>query len=175
MSDSHTLHRRHLLVAATATCTSLCLGSGCGAHLPGATSDAGQTPDEEPTRDAGRADDAGAHDAGRVDAGTPCVGSLVGLATSFLPGTPVFVNELFMVRDARGLYAVSALCTHQGCVVNHVGDLFECPCHDARYTLEGERISGPARFPLEHFRVCVDAQGKAFVDRSVTVDPATRV
>lgn len=49
--------------------------------------------------------------------------------------------------------ALSGVCTHQGCVVDPVGEEFRCPCHGSTFDRAGSRTSGPAREPLEHFGV----------------------
>lgn len=42
--------------------------------------------------------------------------------------------------------AFSAVCTHQGCLVEAS---FRCPCHGSRFdAATGERLAGPARLPL---------------------------
>ncbi len=51
--------------------------------------------------------------------------------------------------------AVSATCTHMGCIV-HFNDAersWDCPCHGSRFDLDGKVISGPAVKDLEHKRV----------------------
>ncbi|NUS77293.1 MAG: FAD-dependent oxidoreductase [Streptomyces sp.] len=55
-------------------------------------------------------------------------------------------------RDAGGgLHAVSANCTHLGCVVafNHAEQAWECPCHGSRFAPDGSVLQGPAVRPLE--------------------------
>jgi cytochrome b6-f complex iron-sulfur subunit len=62
-----------------------------------------------------------------------------------LAGRPAIV-----VRTARGYHAFWAACTHLGCTVRWrraPGDLF-CPCHGARFDLDGRVRGGPARAPL---------------------------
>ena len=50
-------------------------------------------------------------------------------------------------RDERGmLHAVSAVCTHLGCIVgwNETDRSWDCPCHGSRFALDGSVIHGPA-------------------------------
>ena len=55
-------------------------------------------------------------------------------------------------RDERGqVHAVSANCTHMGCLVgfNATDRTWDCPCHGSRFAMSGEVIHGPAVKPLE--------------------------
>jgi len=55
-------------------------------------------------------------------------------------------------RDDEGqLHAVSAACTHMGCIVgfNENDRTWDCPCHGSRFALNGEVIHGPAVKPLQ--------------------------
>jgi len=55
-------------------------------------------------------------------------------------------------RDPDGaLHAVSAGCTHLGCVVawNAVERSWDCPCHGSRFDPDGEVLTGPAIRPLD--------------------------
>jgi glycine/D-amino acid oxidase-like deaminating enzyme/nitrite reductase/ring-hydroxylating ferredoxin subunit len=50
-------------------------------------------------------------------------------------------------RDESGaLHAVSAVCTHMGCLVgwNEIDRSWDCPCHGSRFACDGEVIHGPA-------------------------------
>lgn len=41
-------------------------------------------------------------------------------------------------RDANGLYALDATCTHQGCIVSPMmPGRIDCPCHQSHYDLVG--------------------------------------
>jgi glycine/D-amino acid oxidase-like deaminating enzyme/nitrite reductase/ring-hydroxylating ferredoxin subunit len=61
-------------------------------------------------------------------------------------------DRLAVHRDDTGaLHAVSARCTHLGCLVsfNRAERAWECPCHGSRFGVDGEVIHGPAVRPLE--------------------------
>ncbi|MGW4564402.1 FAD-dependent oxidoreductase [Streptomyces sp. NPDC004561] len=53
--------------------------------------------------------------------------------------------------DAGDLHAVSARCTHLGCLVsfNRAERAWECPCHGSRFDVDGKVLQGPAVRPLE--------------------------
>lgn len=54
-------------------------------------------------------------------------------------------------RDREGaLHAVSAHCTHLGCLVafNNAERSWDCPCHGSRFDIDGSVLQGPAVRPL---------------------------
>ncbi|MEE9443278.1 MAG: ubiquinol-cytochrome c reductase iron-sulfur subunit [candidate division Zixibacteria bacterium] len=53
------------------------------------------------------------------------------------------------------LKALAAACTHLDCTVQHRPDLgiIWCSCHNGRYDLNGNNISGPPPKPLEQYIV----------------------
>jgi len=55
-----------------------------------------------------------------------------------------------VVRQATGIYAVNAVCTHLGCIVYWDKDKkqLSCPCHTAYFALNGAVILGPPPSPL---------------------------
>ena len=77
-------------------------------------------------------------------------------------------------RDSEGLYAVSLVCTHLGCIVKSVPDGFECPCHGSRFKLDGSVTKGPAPQSLPWVEVTLEG-GKYVVDEQVTVPAGTKV
>jgi len=103
-------------------------------------------------------------------------GTSAGPAADIVEGTPHYVSSanVYVCRDAGGLYAVSARCTHQGCTVSADASGFSCPCHGATFDLNGQHPTSPASAALPHYALCVDASGDAQIDKSKSVDPSTR-
>jgi Rieske Fe-S protein len=65
---------------------------------------------------------------------------------------------------ADEVIAISADCTHLGCIVTWLEDqkIFKCPCHDGRYDAEGKVIAGPPPSPLKRHKTKVE-DGKIFI------------
>jgi cytochrome b6-f complex iron-sulfur subunit len=70
-----------------------------------------------------------------------------------LGGKPAIV-----LRNNGELVALSAVCTHLGCVVafNAGANIFQCPCHGGQYDRGGNVIAGPPPMPLERFNIRVE-------------------
>jgi len=63
-----------------------------------------------------------------------------------------------LVRNQGGeLIALSAVCTHLGCIVQWEKEkqIFLCPCHAGHYTVAGIVISGPPPKPLARLPLVV--------------------
>jgi glycine/D-amino acid oxidase-like deaminating enzyme/nitrite reductase/ring-hydroxylating ferredoxin subunit len=61
-------------------------------------------------------------------------------------------KRLAVSRDPHGdLHAVSARCTHMGCIVNWnpAEATWDCPCHGSRFAQDGSVLEGPAVDALE--------------------------
>lgn len=75
--------------------------------------------------------------------------------------------EGFMVKPADGsaLYAVSAACTHMGCMISWLDSTrtFLCPCHGAQYNADGSRLNGVPRHPLPRLTQWIDDHGDIFI------------
>jgi Rieske Fe-S protein len=81
------------------------------------------------------------------------------------------IRRVIVIRDQVGVMAVSAICTHEGCVVSLQSDSLVCECHNSVFTMEGDVIQGPAKQPLPHFKVTLVGT-RIYVDPSQVV-PAT--
>ena len=75
---------------------------------------------------------------------------------------------IFVVRGAEGFYALSAVCTHLGCLTAWKPDLgiIACPCHGSQFKPDGAKIAGPAPKPLPWLRMWLSDDGDLMVDRS---------
>ena len=61
------------------------------------------------------------------------------------------LSQKAVYRDEGGaVHAVSARCTHLGCIVSWNGAerSWDCPCHGSRFGVDGEVLQGPAVRPL---------------------------
>jgi cytochrome b6-f complex iron-sulfur subunit len=89
---------------------------------------------------------------------------------AFVP--PGRTTALF--RDAEGVYAISIICTHLGCIVKPTPDGFECPCHGSGFARDGTVVRGPAPQPLSWLKVDLSG-GTVIVDEGAPVPPGTKV
>ena len=79
-----------------------------------------------------------------------------GSAADIAPGEGAVVRDgarqAAVHRDEHGaLHALSARCTHLGCIVrwNGAERSWDCPCHGSRFGTDGRVLQGPAVAPLE--------------------------
>lgn len=98
-------------------------------------------------------------------------------AAQFRAGTPdlypihsvTFLQDqqVYIVRMPEGFYAVSAVCTHLGCVTQWKEDaqMIACPCHGSKFKPNGVKIEGPAPRPLSHFGISLTPDGELLVDK----------
>lgn len=73
-------------------------------------------------------------------------------------------DKVVVVHTASGFSALSAVCTHAGCLVgwDAASKRIHCPCHDGLFDLNGNVISGPPPKPLRPYRASVSG-GKVMV------------
>lgn len=67
-------------------------------------------------------------------------------------------KPVLVIHTQDGYRALSAVCTHLGCIVawNEQRGVIACPCHAAFFSTNGDVISGPPPVPLETYRVQVE-------------------
>lgn len=82
-------------------------------------------------------------------------------------------RSVYVLRDTDGFYAISAVCTHLGCIVKLHSGVFECPCHGSRFTLNGDVISGAAPKALEWYAISMAPDGQLIVDEGIKVKSGT--
>ena len=98
------------------------------------------------------------------------------LPDSLAPGAP-FVppgRAVALYRDGEGVYAISTVCTHLGCIVQPREDGFHCPCHGSRFAPDGSVIRGPAPKGLPWLAVATAGSGSFIVDEGKVVPPGTK-
>ncbi len=80
-------------------------------------------------------------------------------------------QQVYVVRIPAGFSALSAICTHLGCITqwNPGLDLIACPCHGSRFTKDGAVEHGPAPRPLQHYAMRLTPDGNLMVDKLETV------
>ncbi|HEV2352231.1 MAG TPA: ubiquinol-cytochrome c reductase iron-sulfur subunit [Terriglobia bacterium] len=81
-------------------------------------------------------------------------------------------QQVYIVHAADGFYAVSAICTHLGCITQWKPDdnLIECPCHGSKFKRDGIKVAGPAPRPLPHFSITLGTDGSLVVDTLEVVE-----
>jgi cytochrome b6-f complex iron-sulfur subunit len=80
---------------------------------------------------------------------------------------------IYVVHSADGFYAMSAICTHLGCLTAWNADLgiVACPCHGSKFNDQGVKIDGPAPRGLPWLKVSLSSEGDLLVDRSTPIPP----
>jgi len=87
---------------------------------------------------------------GKTRVGIPMEEMLVGQSRVIaLGGEPVLV-----IREESRVVAVSATCTHLGCLVKYKGEgVLHCPCHESIFDMSGNVRGGVAPRPLASYPV----------------------
>ena len=108
-------------------------------------------------------------------------------------------TAVLVVRDAGGTYAMSAICTHQCCLVSlcenadcttlgtnpgechatstatpmPTGAAIICPCHGSTFAIDGSVLTGPAIRSLPHYALAFDGND-GLVDVATVVAASDR-
>ncbi len=91
----------------------------------------------------------------------------IGLPANLAEGVTFLEDKrLYVFKEGRSFYAISAACTHLGCTVKYTklnqpkqvnlgGEKktipfeFHCPCHGSKFYADGTNYAGPAPRPLQ--------------------------
>jgi cytochrome b6-f complex iron-sulfur subunit len=113
--------------------------------------------------------------------GSPPTGSVsAGKVADLKLGTlQIYSSNVVVGLDNQGVYAMSAVCTHAGCLVEDTSGTISaglsCPCHGSTFDGNGAVTRGPARTPLQHYQVTIATDGSITVDGSKPVGANVRV
>lgn len=85
-------------------------------------------------------------------------------------------RSVAIVRDATGgVFAISTVCTHLGCIVKQAPDGFHCPCHGSRFGPDGGLVRGPAPKALPWLEIRHVGGSTWLVDEGSEVPAGTKV
>src|SRR4030067_1624883 len=98
---------------------------------------------------------------------------IAGKVTDFKTGEviPFRKERTFILRMEGGFLAMSAICTHLSCIVNwnELQKKFECPCHGAKFSQNGEVLEGPPPRPLDLYKLQI-VEGKLVIDMTNSIE-----
>ncbi|MHB1051111.1 MAG: QcrA and Rieske domain-containing protein [Bacteroidota bacterium] len=118
----------------------------------------------------------------------------IGLPSQLSEGV-TFIEEkqLYVFKEGKSFYSISASCTHLGCTVKHtklnqpkeveingekkqMTSEFHCPCHGSKYYADGTNYSGPAPRPLKWYKLEVSPDdGQLIADLGKEVEQNYRL
>ena len=142
-----------------------CAGAACAAALAGCTTynaNNGGIAGSQPAQ-ASSTTAAGASGSGAASSAGPAALA----STSDVPvggGTILTNQKIVITQPQAGTFeAFTAVCTHQGCIVNSVsGGTINCPCHGSKFSItNGSVVNGPAPSPLAP--VSIKVQGTSIL------------
>ena len=98
---------------------------------------------------------------GKLDSFTIGLPTLFTFTRSTVNGWEKSTNSygvLVLRKSQNDVVVYSNVCTHLSCRVNWNADKkqFICPCHDGRFSLEGQVVSGPPPRPLDQYATKVE-------------------
>jgi len=108
-----------------------------------------------------------AAEAGGSSGAAASSGPVVLAKTADIPvgGGKILADKKIVITEPQSgtFKAFTAVCTHQGCIVNSVsGGTINCPCHGSKFSIvNGSVVNGPAPSPLAP--VGIEVQGTSIV------------
>jgi Rieske Fe-S protein len=152
--------RRAVLASACAACTAAL--AGCARY---GTSNGLAGPPATPAGAASSAGGASSSAGAASSAGTKASAVLASTADIPVGGGKVLTDKKIVITQpqAGSFHAFTAICTHQGCIVDAVSaGTIDCPCHGSKYSaVNGSVVNGPATLPLA--AVSIKVQGTSIV------------
>ena len=116
-------------------------------------------------------------------------------APASLPEGITFLEDrrLYIFKEGRSFFAISAACTHLGCTVKYtklnqpkridlpsgpstINHEFHCPCHGSTLCADGTNYAGPAPRPLHWYKLEVSPDdGQLVADLGQEVEQGFRL
>jgi Rieske Fe-S protein len=158
--------RRALLIGAGVTCAAAL--TGCTTYDANNGGLAGPAPTTSSAATSGSAaapSASGSATGGGASSAAPAAAALA--TTSEVPeggGKIINGKNIVITQPQAGSFkAFTAVCTHQGCIVNSVADgTIDCPCHGSKFSVkDGSVVNGPATSPLAP--VAIKVEGASIV------------
>ena len=84
-------------------------------------------------------------------------------------------RSVALYKEGNGVYAISIVCTHLGCIVKATDAGFDCPCHGSKFAKDGSVLKGPAPKALPWLEVKHAGGDTFWVDESKAVAAGTVV
>ncbi len=84
--------------------------------------------------------------------------------------TADYDRKIYVIRTEVGFFALSAVCTHLGCITKWMEDeeAIACPCHGSKFGKDGSLALGPAPRPLRRLAIRLE-DGELVVDTALEV------
>lgn len=148
------INRRRALTGSAAIAVGVPVLAACGSDDDSPASEATDSSSPSPS-------DASPFEPSADGTETPSGGAALATAST-VPVGGCFVNadaKVVVTQPTEGDFkAFSAVCTHQGCLVESSSDgEIPCPCHGSRFSLEdGSPVAGPATAALAPVEISVD-------------------
>jgi Rieske Fe-S protein len=113
--------------------------------------------------------------------GSPPSGPVGGIKVADLKmnSLQILSSDVAVGLDSKGVYAMSAICTHAGCILEDNAQTISaglyCACHGSAFDGNGGVTQGPARTALQHYQVTIASDGSVTIDGSKPVAANVRV